>query len=188
MEIKTLEIAGLGAALTALRLPFGREVRSQLETKYNIVQVLGTDGWIDSEEELPSYEITIAAKDYALMQTLIKRGDEHAKVLRGIVVWAKIKAPIYAWCELETYRAGHERLCSESTMHIDCQGLSGDELVKAKREISMGKELTKIDLFSYQCLRNIYRQRKDHRLPEWHEFCRWIKTLPFANELITIGL
>ena len=37
---------------------------------------------------------------------------------------------------------------------------------------------------SYRCLRNIYKQRKDHRLPEWREFCKWIETLPYAEELL----
>ena len=92
------------------------------------------------------------------------------------------------WAEIETYRAGHERLCSESTMHIDCKGLQGEELQKAKSEIPMGKELTKIDMFSYQALRNICRQRANHRLPEWHEFIDWVHTLPLAEELIFVGL
>ena len=70
-------------------------------------------------------------------------------------------------------------------MHIDCRGLSGEELESAKAEMPMGKELKKVDFFSYQCLRNIYRQRKGHRLPVWHEFCRWIETLPFFKELIS---
>ena len=38
----------------------------------------------------------------------------------------------------------------------------------------------------YRCLKNIYRQRKDHRLPEWREFCKWIETLPYAKELILV--
>lgn len=37
---------------------------------------------------------------------------------------------------------------------------------------------------NYRCLRNIYMQRKDHRLPEWRAFCRWIETLPYAQELL----
>lgn len=37
---------------------------------------------------------------------------------------------------------------------------------------------------NYRCLRNIYIQRKDHRLPEWRAFCRWIETLPYAQELL----
>ncbi len=43
---------------------------------------------------------------------------------------------------------------------------------------------TRVDMFSYQALRNICRQRKGHRLPEWAEFIEWVKTLPLANELI----
>ena len=37
---------------------------------------------------------------------------------------------------------------------------------------------------NYRCLKNIWRQRRNHRLPEWREFCRWIETLPYAKELI----
>ena len=127
IRINTLEIAGFAGALKALRLPFGREMRSNIET-YNIP---------DNSRLEASYlwesntKIDIDEKDLALMQTLIKRGDEHAKA-----------------------------------------------------EIPMGKQLTKIDFFSYQCLRNIYKQRRNHRLKEWHQFCNWIETLPYAKELI----
>ena len=38
---------------------------------------------------------------------------------------------------------------------------------------------------NYRCLRNIYIQRKDHRLPEWRVFCKWIETLPYANKFLT---
>lgn len=37
---------------------------------------------------------------------------------------------------------------------------------------------------NYRQLKTIYRQRRNHRLPEWREFCRWIETLPHS-ELIT---
>lgn len=38
--------------------------------------------------------------------------------------------------------------------------------------------------FNYETLINIYFARKDHKLTEWHTFCDWIKTLPYAKELI----
>ena len=47
-----------------------------------------------------------------------------------------------------------------------------------------GFELTARMTTNYRCLRNIYLQRKDHRLPEWREFCKWIETLPYAKELL----
>ena len=37
---------------------------------------------------------------------------------------------------------------------------------------------------NYRCLRNIYIQRKDHRLPEWRQFCKWIETLPYAEDFL----
>lgn len=39
---------------------------------------------------------------------------------------------------------------------------------------------------NYQVLRNIYFQRKDHKLSEWQSFCSFIKSLPYGKELITI--
>lgn len=39
-------------------------------------------------------------------------------------------------------------------------------------------------MMNYEVLANIYKSRKDHKLDEWREFCKWIKTLPY-NELIT---
>lgn len=47
-----------------------------------------------------------------------------------------------------------------------------------------GFQLTARMTTNYRCLRNIYLQRKDHRLPEWRDFCRWIETLPLAEELL----
>lgn len=37
---------------------------------------------------------------------------------------------------------------------------------------------------NYECLLSIYHQRKNHRLPEWREFCDWIKSLPYMEEFL----
>ena len=39
-------------------------------------------------------------------------------------------------------------------------------------------------MMNYEVLCNIYKSRKSHRLDEWIEFCKWIKTLPY-QKLIT---
>ena len=36
---------------------------------------------------------------------------------------------------------------------------------------------------NYQVLWNMYNARKNHRLPEWHEFCRFIEKLPYFKEI-----
>ena len=39
---------------------------------------------------------------------------------------------------------------------------------------------------NYAILRNIYFQRRNHKLSQWHEFCNWIESLSYARELITL--
>ena len=38
---------------------------------------------------------------------------------------------------------------------------------------------------NYAVLRNIYHARKDHKLNEWRDFCKWVEELP-CSELITM--
>lgn len=52
--------------------------------------------------------------------------------------------------------------------------------------IPTGFQLTARMTTNYQQLKTIYNQRKNHRLPDWREFCQWIETLP-ANCLIIGG-
>lgn len=178
IQIKTLEIAGLRSVLEALRLPYGKECRSKTNAEFNIDK----SGLIVSG----NFCCAISPKDLQLLSTLVKRGDEHSKVIRSMMVWVEITAPVWFYRELETYRIGRERLASTSTMHIECKGLQGEELEKAKDEIPMGHIQKTVDMFSYQTLRRIYFQRRNHRLPMWHDFCSWISSLPFADTLITV--
>lgn len=180
MKIELLDISGIVVSLRAMRLPKRSEPQSWCYITTDTYRAKEAGHTINVRKGCH-----IATADLKLAERLIKAGDEHAKAMRGIIVYAEITAPIYWWREMETYRAGRERLSCESTMHIDCKGLTGEELVQAKEEMPMGKEQTAIDTFSYQTLRRIYQQRKNHRLPHWRQFCQWIEQLPFAPCLIT---
>lgn len=37
---------------------------------------------------------------------------------------------------------------------------------------------------NYETLVNIYYARRSHKLAEWHTFCEWIESLPYAREII----
>lgn len=176
IQIKTLEIAGFRSVLEALRLPYGKECRS--ETSFSFENI--------GNKVKGSYYADINDKDLMLLSTLVKRGDEHSKCIRGLIVYAEITMPRFMWVEMDTYRVGAERLSSESTMHIQGKGLSTEELVKMKSELKEGTMQKRIQMFSYQTLRRIYFQRRNHRLPMWHDFCSWIESLPYAKELITL--
>ena len=39
---------------------------------------------------------------------------------------------------------------------------------------------------NYENLINMYYARKSHKLAEWHTYCDWIESLPYAKELILI--
>jgi hypothetical protein len=41
-------------------------------------------------------------------------------------------------------------------------------------------------MMNYEVLANIYKSRKDHKLDEWRNFCKWIEQIPYS-ELITGG-
>lgn len=123
MEIETIEIGGLASALVALRLPYGKEMRSEVwgigDNEEDFVREVSEEG-TPREELYFGYgkRMCIDPRDLSLMNTLLKRGPEHAKVLRGVMAWARITAPRMWWQEFDTYRIGVEKLSSESTMHM----------------------------------------------------------------------
>ena len=195
IQIKTLEVAGIGPAIHAMRNPY------------------------DSWEKSDTHRGKIGDKDKELSEKLGNAGPEHAKHLRMCMVWAEIeKAPIYWWKEFDTYRMGVEKL-SCSTMHtimnkplqlsdFSCEHLTLigtqrlletiDTLNEYRRLYNMvdDKELKKLYwwqfiqllpssynqrrtvMMSYAALRQICKQRKGHKLDEWHYFIAWCKTLP----------
>lgn len=188
MKIELIETCGWRAATKALRLPFSKDPKSAgVSDIYFSSEVhVDPETLLKDRVNVLHYETSIAvhSEDLRLWQVLNKKGDSHSKALRGIMVYLDIEAPIYWWCEMETYQMGRTRLSSASTMHTDARGLTGEELVRVKAEMPMGKELRKIDCCSYQMLRNVVKQRSNHRLPEWHKFIQFIHTLPYAEELI----
>lgn len=39
-------------------------------------------------------------------------------------------------------------------------------------------------MLNYEVLANMYHSRKNHKLDEWRDFCKWIESLPYS-EIIT---
>ena len=39
-------------------------------------------------------------------------------------------------------------------------------------------------MLNYEVLANIYRQRKNHKLDEWRDVCKWIESLPYSELVI----
>lgn len=41
---------------------------------------------------------------------------------------------------------------------------------------------------NYEVLANIYRWRKNHKLDEWQDLCKWIETLPYSELIVGAGI
>ena len=64
---------------------------------------------------------------------------------------------------------------------IDNENVTSEELVYS---CPMGLQLTARINTNYLQLKTQYHQRKSHDLEEWRDYCAWIKSLPFAQDLI----
>ena len=65
--------------------------------------------------------------------------------------------------------------------------LKRDAYLELLYNIPAGFELMAGMTTNYRCLKNIYAQRRCHRLPDWHVVCDWIETLTLGKELICCG-
>lgn len=162
---------------------------------------------MSTDTDTVSEEITDTVKRLAHSP----KGEGHDQFLTGIRVNFDLTFSIKAWTEIERYRFV-EFVSSQSTLHrlskfnlrtqyneyVDKRVIKVmEELVARYNETQdptdflkavytnpCGFELTARLTTNYRSLKTIYSQRKNHRLPEWREFCKWIETLPYAKELI----
>lgn len=40
-------------------------------------------------------------------------------------------------------------------------------------------------MLNYEVLVNIYKSRKNHKLDEWRDFCKWIESLPYSELIVS---
>ena len=128
----------------------------------------------------------IGQKDLELASNLVKAGDDHAKAMRGIIVWMELELQVGFMIEFETYRHGVECLSTSSSMHNELKNLKGEELAEQKQADLPDKIYTRILTISYQALRHMYKARRNHKHPDWQIFCDFIETLPYAVSLICV--
>jgi hypothetical protein len=97
MKIEFTEIYGFRTAIRGMRNPM--------------------DSWDKSDSEFwgngsTSYCIenpVIGPEDLDLARRLIRRGGDHRKFLRYVVVWCDLVLPRYVWQEVDTYKVGTVR-------------------------------------------------------------------------------
>ena len=155
----------------------------------------------------PTTELTKGIRALAQSRT----GEGHDQFMTGIIVQFDLKYTVKAWTEAERYTF-LDFISSQSTMHriakfdLDKQysKYTDTRMIEIMKELvakynetgdpedylrvlysnPCGFQLVAGMTTNYRQLKTIYQQRKNHRLPEWREFCAWIETLPMAHDLI----
>lgn len=138
-------------------------------------------------------------------------GAAHDQFLTGCLVQFDLTFTVKAWTEAERYHF-FDFVSSQSTMHriskfdlnnqyieyVDPRMIEIMNELKDRYNETKDKEdylrllysnpcgfkLTAAMTTNYRQLKTIYYQRKNHRLPEWREFCEQIEQLPYFKELV----
>lgn len=187
MEIKLMRTAGLPEALFGIGLSFGL--------------TSGEKGWVFLSDVMKDRLEEIAAR-------LCQKGAGEDKFLRQVQYWFDVCAPRYWWCEADTFKVGTVAQ-SESTMHrltgrplvqedfeepVDFRVVTnlngfiekfneskGDQKIflKLKNALPEGYLQRRIWSLNLANMKNIYAQRKSHRLPQWRQVCEaFVKATP----------
>lgn len=146
------------------------------------------------EEALLGLSLSYNSENHMLpvADRLAHKGDGHNKFLESIAVWIDAVAPRYFWSQFDTYRVGVTKQ-SQSSMHtilrapLDADDFAGPipeswiqelnyaidrgDLVALKALLPEGFLQRRIICTNYMALQRIVRQRFNHRLPEWRQFC-----------------
>ena len=172
MKVDVLKVDGIEEALLGMGLSYG------LTSNKNIICM--------EDQKLAARLTKICAK-------CAQRGNGEDKFLRMIQIWADVTAPRFWWAEFDTYKVGTVAL-SESTMHtlgkrplaqedfegglpfvllalLNARTCTPGYTIEAKKELLPESFLQRrIVNFNYAVFANMIRQRRNHRLPQWHYF------------------
>jgi len=123
---------------------------------------------------------------------LYDKDGGHNKFLESMQAWLLIRFPRHIWQQFDTYRIGVTKQ-SESTMHtIAKRPLTQDdfdvpilasyldhlnelveqgEFTELKNALPESFLQVRMVCLNYKALRHIMRQRHNHKMPHWRQFC-----------------
>ena len=156
----------------------------------------------------------IGKNDMDLACRLIHAPEER-KFLRQIFISVDITAPAYWWAEFDTFKVGVTRNSTsfmhkgtsraytendfetittrglEELNHVRDLYLEAEDNEKKRLFLQlrslcpMGYLYKSTISMNYENVMNMFRQRKNHRLPHWRvDFCTWALSLPYMRKFL----
>ena len=188
MQIKNVRVYGLEESI--IRSSWPHQIGEPMDFKYEYPQQFTPD-----EKD--------GNRAFKLANT--PNGSGHNNFLKGIIVQFDLQYPEYFSPQLQRYH-WIEIVSSQSKMHkimskhltindfaLPISKLWIDHLndyIDDKKFEALMNELPSGYLkwmgisTNYLQLKTIYNQRKNHKLVEWKEFCRFIESLPNSRDLL----
>ena len=210
MEIKNTEIYGFEAAFRGMRNPMDSWAKSDSHYDYNINQyIIGSNDMNlaqtlikSGSEHCKFLRMIHVSADFDMPRYFWSEFDTYHyntknscstmhKLLNNdnpitLNMFETCDEDAYLWNEiivrLEEFRLNYKELQKTTKNKEEMDRL----LLRAKRLLPEGMlQLRTVDT-NYAELRNMYFQRRNHRLKEeWVDtFCKWVESLPYARELI----
>lgn len=178
MKIELIDMYGIEPALFGIGLSHGL-----------------TSGY----EDFASLTPELRQRLYGVAEKLCAKDGGHNKFLRQIMFWWDATFPRYLWQEVDQYRVGVTTQ-SESTMHtimsrdltqedfedpihpgaLEVLNLligdykkskNGHLFMQLKNDLPEGFLQRRVWSLSLAQMKNIYHQRRNHRLPQWKMIC-----------------
>lgn len=201
MKVELLNVCGIQTALVAMRLPF------KVMTKSDVVSVNSYFPVDRKDIELASSLVKAGDEHAKAMRGIIA----YLAITAPRYFWQEM-ATYKIGCEClsststmhtlakgvtaDMFDCDDETLVQEWVDMLQSRIAEYDKATGKVEKLAAFRTLkqslpesfinTRVYAISYQTLRRIYFQRRNHRLDEWHTICDIIEELPYANELITI--
>lgn len=184
IEITNIEVHGFDAAYRGMRNSWKSHDRSSPEADKHLAAQLILAGpehrkflrfitiWFDIRapfyflKQFDTYKLGVTQNSESTMHTLMRDGVSLEDFTYEDSAVRPMLEELIRWLNIQRYRKVLTDEDKEQMERNVIQMLPSNFM--QKRTVCM----------NYETLRNIYHQRKDHKLTEWHEFCDMIETLP----------
>lgn len=176
------------------------------------VKVLNESGYDESMIGLSLSWASNPERAKEIAKNLAHKTGGHNKFIESIYLWIDITAPRFWWSEADTYRLSTKQSAStmhtiakqlltqenfeypifEETLKILNSAITNYQVIKdkptflfIKNNLPEGFLQRRIWVMNYAVLQNIYRQRINHKLPQWQYFLNTILSELQHPEFIT---
>lgn len=209
MKFENTEVFGLRAAITGMRNPMDSWDRSDSDLKENVIGEADMDlakklikggGPHCKFRRMIHVQVDITAPRYFWSEFDTYKVGTVANSCSTMHKLLNTSKPItldmftYDEREEEIIKATVDKLEELRQLYKHCasqhnnNNVLNDLLHRAKTILPEGYLQKRTVDLNYEVIANMYRFRRNHRLPEWsHDFVNWVKELPYAEDLITGG-